>query len=224
MQKNFYLITIIFLLFLSSCTNKNVQLPKIELEGIPQIHNHSSIWIFYKIENQETIAVLNKNNKIINTNWIFNIDKRLPMSKVSPILIKLQLNKNKPSMHKKEGTSSYFSYADISSNQISVLSFNPTAFVFTSEEYQSLLVNSPNIKTVELEIKNGFLILDKEEINTDQLAQKLNRLQQNDTLNSLKLFLKYNENITYQSYLKTKVFLNKVEIQIDSTEYIYSLK
>ena len=31
MQKNFYLITIIFLLFLSSCTDKNVQLPKIEL-------------------------------------------------------------------------------------------------------------------------------------------------------------------------------------------------
>lgn len=224
MQKNFYLLTIIFLLFISSCSDKKVQLPKIELEGIPQIHNHSSIWVFYEIKNQDTIAILNKNNKIMNTNWIFNIDKRLTMSKVSPILIDLQLNKNKPSMHKKEGTFSYFSYADLSSNRISVLNFIPTAFIFTSEEYQNLLISSPNIKTVELEIKKDFLILDKEEINTDQLAQKISRLKQNDTINSLKIFLKYNENITYQSYLKAKVFLNKVEIQIDSTEYIYSLK
>lgn len=224
MQKNFYLLTIIFLLFISSCSDKKVQLPKIELEGIPQIHNHSSIWVFYEIKNQDTIAILNKNNKIMNTNWIFNIDKRLTMNKVSPILIELQLNKNKPSMHKKEGTFSYFSYADLSSNQISVLNFIPTAFIFTSEEYQNLLISSPNFKTVELEIKKDFLILDKEEINTDQLAQKISRLKQNDTINSLKIFLKYNENITYQSYLKAKVFLNKVEIQIDSTEYIYSLK
>ncbi len=224
MQKNFYHISIIFLLFLSSCTDKNVQLPKIELEGIPQIHNHSSIWIFYEIKNQDTIAVLNKNNKIINTNLIFNIDKRLTMEKISPVLTKIQLQVNKPSMHKKEGFLNYFSYADVLSNHISVLKFNPTAFIFTNEEYQNLLISSPNIETVELEIKNNFLILDKEEINVDQLSQKIKKLQLNDTLNSLKIFLKYNENITYQSYLKTKVFLNKVEIQIDSTEYIYSLK
>jgi len=224
MQKYTYLFPLLFILFFNSCTDKKVQLPKIELEGTPQIHNHSSIWVFHEIKNQDTIAVLNKNNKIMNTNWIFNIDKRLTMGKVSPILTELQLNKNKPSMHKKEGSFSYFSYADISSNRISVLNFNPTAFIFTNEEYQNLLISSPNIKIVELEIKNNFLILDKEEINADQLSQKIKKSQLNDTLNSLKIFLKYNENITYQSYLKTKVFLNKVEIQIDSTEYIYSLK
>ncbi len=224
MQKNYYLLTIIFLLFLSSCTDKNVQLPKIDLKGIPQIHNHSSIWVFYEIKNQDTIAVVNKNNKIMNTNWIFNIDKRLTMEKVFPILTELQINKNKPSMHKKEGSLNYFSYADISSNHISVLNFNPTAFIFTSEEYQNILVNTPNIKTVELEIKNDYLILNKEKINAVQLLQKIKKLKLNDTLNSLKIFLRYNENTTYQSYLKTKAFLNKIDIQIDSTEYIYSLK
>lgn len=222
MQKKIYLIVIILLTFLNSCNNKNVQLPKIELEGIPQIHNHSSIWVFYEIKNQDTIAVLNKNNKIINTHLIFNIDKRLTMGKISPILTKIQFQVNKPSMHKKEGFFNYFSYADVLSNHISVLIFNPTTFIYTKKEYQDFLTQFSKNNIIELEIQNNYLILDNEKIDTDQLAQKINTLQLNDTLKKFNLLLKYHKNTTYQNYLKTKAFLNKIEVQTDSIEYIYS--
>jgi len=224
MQKNNFIIAILLILFLSSCTNKKVQLPMFKLEGIPQIHNHSSVWVFYKIKDQDTLAVLNKNNKIINTNWIFNIDKRLTMDKVQPILTELQINKNKPSMHKKGGTLNYYSYADMSSDKISLIHFKPTTYIFTDIDYQNLLTNSVKNKIIELEIKNDHLVLKDEKINNEQLLQRLETIQLNDTLNNLKILLKYHKNTAYQNYLKSKAFLDKITIPIDSTEYIYSLK
>lgn len=222
MKKLLYPIIFFSLILFSSCNKKKVQLPLIDQQGIPEIHNHSSIWIFYELKNNDTLAILNKNNKIINTHWIFNIDKRLPMKKIAPLLQKMQADKNKESMHKKEGFFNYFSYADMASNQISLINFTPTAFVFTEQAYQDLL--NGHSKNIELDIQNDALFLDKQKINMDQLVQKLNDLKINDTLNSLKISLKYPGNTSYQRYLKTKAYLNKTVIQIDSTEYIYNLK
>ena len=78
-----------------------MQLPIIEIAGITEIQNHSSIWIFYDEQEGDETAILNKNNKIINTHWIFNIDKRLTMKTVVPHLSAMQENRDKDSMHKK---------------------------------------------------------------------------------------------------------------------------
>lgn len=224
-MKTFYYKLLFLSLFLAySCANKEVQLPKIEIDGIPEIHNHSSIWIFYEKKGNDEIAVLNKNNKILNTHWIFNIDRRLPMKEVIPILIQMQKNKNKDSMHKKEGMFNYFSYADLESNKISLVDFNQTLFISTKNEYQTFLNEFENHRIIELDVQNEDLFLNRKRIELNQLQERIEQLKSKDSINSIKLLLKYDENTSYQNYLSAKAFLSKVEIQIDSTEYIYSLK
>ena len=224
MKKFYYKLLLLSIFLVSSCANKEVLLPKIEIDGIPEIHNHSSIWIFYEQKGNEEIAVLNKNNKILNTHWIFNIDKRLPIKEVVPFLIQMQKNKNKDSMHKKEGNLNYFSYANIKSNQIALLDFDPTHYIYNIDEYKALVDNLLSNKIIELDINNENLFLNKKSVELNQLQRKIDQLKLKDSLANIKLLLKYNENTSYQNYLETKVFLSKIEIQIDSTEYIYSLK
>jgi|GEM_PF-1367517 len=224
MKKFYYIFLLIFIFFTSSCTNKEVQLPKIEIDGIPEIHNHSSIWIFYEKKGNEVSGVLNKNNKILNTHWIFNIDKRLPIKEVVPFLIEMQKNKNKDSMHKKEGMLNYFSYANIKSNQIALLNFTPTNYINNIDEYKNLFDSLSSTKIIELDIQNEYLLINDKSVELNQLQIKIEQLKLIDSVSNYKLVLKYDENTPYQNYLETKVFLSKIEIQIDSTEYIYSLK
>ena len=122
---------IIFLLLLTgitACKKQEIQLPLINSPGLSEIQNHSSIWIFRDSTENGVVPRLNKNNKIINTHWIFHIDKRLPMKDIVPLLIKMQEDKNKPSMHKKGNMESYFSYANLSGKKISLFSFTETNF------------------------------------------------------------------------------------------------
>lgn len=224
MQKYLSLSVFILLIFFTSCTEKKIQLPKIESEGISDIYNHSSIWIFFEIKNGDTIAILNKNNKILNTHWIYNIDKRLPMKKVTPFLQEMQKNKNKDSMHKKGGMLNYFSYADILNDKISLINLHPTNYVYTEKAYQELFTKEGDNKIIELNVQNDQLFLDEGKIELVKLSDSLNNIHLKDSLNKVKLIVKYNGNLSYQNYLKTKVILNNTKIKIDSTEYIYSLK
>jgi len=224
MQKNLYLLIFLFFIFLNSCTDKKIQLAQIEIEGISKIYNHSSIWIFYEIKDNDTLAILNKNNKILNTHWIFNIDKRLSMKKIVPFLQEMQKNKNKDSMHKKEGMLNYFSYADNLTNKISLIIFNPTKYIDSKKKYQALLKNNTDNKIIELDIKNEVILLDGDKIEAKQLTQKLKNIELKYKSKSIQLILKYNANLNYQNYLYIKALLNNSEIKIDATEYIYSLK
>jgi len=223
MKKYFY-IYIITLFILSSCKKKEVQLPIIDIPGSSEIQNHSSIWIFFKVKKQDTLAILNKNNKLINTHWIYNIDKRLTMKKVVPKLQEMQENRNKDSMHKKEGMLNYFSYADVNSNKISLLNFNNTTFIFSKTDYKNILKKIPKESTIELDVQRDKLFLNQSKIETSQLNQKINNIQSNDTIVTYKVILKYNENISYQNYLSVKALLSKTNLNVHSTEYIYSSK
>ncbi|MCF6297426.1 MAG: hypothetical protein L3J08_05500 [Flavobacteriaceae bacterium] len=224
MKDKALLYTIILAFFFISCVKKEVQLPIIEIEGIHEIQNHSSIWIFFETDKQDTLAVLNKNNKLLNTHWIYNIDKRLPMHKIVPLLQKMQKNRNKDSMHKKEGMLNYFSYADIASNNVSLIDFNPIKFISSKKESENSLKNLSENLTLKLEIRENGLILNQLEIKTDQLIQKINNFIINDSLPKPKILLSYNGNISYQNYLSTKAILSKAKIEVNQTEYIFNLK
>ena len=221
-MRNKYLIFFIFLsVIILSCSKKDIQLPIINADGLSDIYNHSSIWIFYKKEAKDTLAVLNKNNKIINTHWILNIDKRLTMKYITPVLIELQKAKNKPSMHKKEGSNIYFNYANTKSNKLSLIEFKPTNFQFLKELGLDSISDTQVIKVY---LKKNKIFVNDKSSDFDYLKGILENYKKKDTLHSSKIFLKYDEDISYQNYLQTKITLSKTNIAIDSTEYIYSLK
>ena len=128
MKCSFSILSLLYFLILFGCKNKEVELPLISIDGISEIQNHSSIWIFYEQTPNDTLSILNKNNKLLNTNWIYNIDSRLTMDKVVPLLIKMQENRNKKSMHKKEGMLNFFSYANTRNKNISLVMFDTINF------------------------------------------------------------------------------------------------
>ncbi len=83
--------SLIALSFLFSCGNKeDVLLPKSDTTVVNDVQDHSPIYLFFREQNNDTLVEVNRNNSIITTNWIFNIDKRLPLKMVIPEVIKLQ--------------------------------------------------------------------------------------------------------------------------------------
>lgn len=224
-MKSKFAIHIIFsIVILIGCNKKNVQLPLIEVDGIEEIQNHSSIWIFYEASKEDNLAVLNKNNKLLNTHWIFNIDKRLTMGKIVPILEEMQENRNKDSMHKIEGMLNYFSYANVVSENISLVKFDSINFIHEARKIEKYPFENSEKSIIELEITNDIYLIDQGRIDPDRLEYKLNNITSQDTLMNPKITLCYPENLTYQNYLSVKALLSKLKLEVDKNEYIYTIK
>lgn len=211
-------------LLVNGCKKKEVQLPLIETPGTSEIQNHSSIWVFLETEDGRSKARLNKNNKILNTHWIFNIDRRLRMKDIVPILVEMQKNKNKDSMHKKEGMLNYFSYADTASKKISLAPFEATTFTTVYETFDARKKIPEKSCTSVLEILEGEFRLNNKRVSLDSLAKKLKTDHSCGDDHKPKVILLYTDNTLYQEYLQTKVYLQQNRIDCDSVEYLYSVK
>ena len=216
---------LVFYLFLIiGCNKKNVQLPLIEIDGIKEIQNHSSIWVFYKVDKDGTSAVLNKNNKLLNTHWIYNIDRRLTMDKIIPILEEMQANRNKESMHKKEGMLNYFSYANVALENISLLKFDTIIFMNQEKNIEAPYISNKKNLIIPLEIGNDMHLIDQKRIDPSELPYRLKKILSKDSLSSTKIILHYPENLTYQNYLSVKAMLSELRLEVDKNEYIYTIK
>ncbi len=214
--------TLIFLFF--ACQKKEVQLPLIDISGISEIHNHSSIWVFMVNKNGNTIADLNKNNKILNTHWIYNIDRRLNMKAVVPVLIEMQKNKNKDSMHKKKGMKSYFSYADTKSKAISLLLFPQTNFVKLSGSTGFKDGFDEQNCALRIQLLEDGIAINGISYPLSSLLLALKNEQHCEVEENLSVVLMYNEKTSYQSYLQAKVYLYANEIPCETIEYLYTVK
>ena len=99
-------------LVLISCgKDKEVLLPMASETVVADVTDHSPIYMFFKLEEKDTIVEVNRKNSISSTNWLFNIDKRLPLRKVILEVKKLQTKKD-GSVHKSETSENYFTYTD----------------------------------------------------------------------------------------------------------------
>src|SRR6188768_3228456 len=127
-----YLSLLFILVFLFSCNKKDVLLPKANISIVKDVQDHSPIYIFFKTEGKDTIAEVNRKNSIISTNWIFNIDKRLPLRLVIPEVMKLQEKKRGDSAHKNEKAENYYSYADSVGKNLAFLPFTKVFYKMES--------------------------------------------------------------------------------------------
>ena len=214
---------------LTGCQKQEIQLPLISSPGLSEIQNHSSIWIFRDSSQAGIVPRLNKNNKIINTHWIFNIDKRLTMKEVIPFLVDMQKNKNKPSMHKKGDLESYFSYADLAGKKISLLPFPQTNFNIIDMDSLSMELSSKKKDTVFLQLSGKSLKMNNQIITEDPIGEILKRNKFSSSIKkeenkSVVLILIYSEETRYQDYLSLKATLNEKEFTTSSTEYLLTVK
>ena len=121
-MKNKIIVVLISCLFIS-CAKKEIKIPIIAASGIQEVLDHSQVWIFLENNEGEITADVNRKNTISSTNWIYNIDRNLPLHTFVNTLTTLQ-EKHSGSMHSKKGTHDYFSYSDSESQKLSFITFS----------------------------------------------------------------------------------------------------
>ncbi|KAF2331407.1 hypothetical protein [Flavobacterium daemonense] len=206
--------TLIIALLLFSCgEKKDVLLPKSNVTIVKDVQDHSPIYIFFKTEGKDTIADVNRKNSIISTNWIFNIDKRLPLKLVIPEVMKLQEKKRADSAHKNENAQNYYSYADsIGKN----LAFLPFTKVFYKME-------KPKFGVVVYFKKDNSILVNDKTVKKEELQNYLNSMN-SDKPN--KYMFSFDKDLDYGSYIDNKIFIGTLkfsipEMNLTNEEFIF---
>jgi hypothetical protein len=193
--------TLIIVFLLVSCGDKkDVLLPKSNLTIVKDVQDHSPIYIFFKIRGKDTIAEVNRKNSIISTNWIFNIDKRLPLKLVIPEVMKLQEKKRGDSAHKNEKAENYYSYADsIGKN----LAFLP----FTKMYYKVEIANNRSQLYFK---KNGMIKYSGRKI-YDFPKNNLKPFLDSLIINpKAEIKFSYDKNMSYGDYIQCKILVKTI--------------
>lgn len=207
--------SLIVVLFLISCGNKeDILLPKSDTTIVSDVKDHSPIYIFFRTEGKDTLAEVNRNNSIITTNWILNIDKRLPLKLVIPEVIQLQDKKRKDKAHQNEKAENYYSYADsIKEN----MAFIP----FTKVNY-SIGKPKSNDFVISFKKANDLVWLNGRAVKKADLLQEIFSLQ---FIIRPRIVIQFDKNMSYGEYIQNKILIRKFDLYsvnpIAPVEFIY---
>jgi hypothetical protein len=186
-------VCLVSLLVLFSCGHKEtILLPKSNVTLVKEVQDYSPIYLFFKTKGKDTLVEVNRKNAISSTNWIFHIDKRLPLRLVVPEIIKLQAKKEW-SAHKSETSENYFSYSDSIHKNLAFMSF-------TKVKYQ---LKNPKSGAIAYFSKNGFSL------------QKLKSI-------SGKITLGFDKNLNFGDYLQYKIAIQNLHLtNVLTEEFVY---
>lgn len=208
------IVVALLLISLFSCGKKEIQLPQLNETVVADVKDHSPIFMFFETNGKDTLIDVNRSNSISSTNWLFNIDKRLPLRLVIPEIQKLQAKKEKSS-HKKEGSENYFTYMD---KKKKTLAFLPLVDVVYKLEKAVLGMNTIYFTA------NGNILFNTQELKETELDSFLNDLR---IEHESEIFVGYDKNMNFEKYLKSrmiakKIVITKLGLNIDYTkEFIY---
>ncbi|RVT73399.1 hypothetical protein EOD40_14235 [Flavobacterium sufflavum] len=207
--------SLIIVLFFFACGNKeDILLPKSNTTVISDVQDHSPIYIFFRIKDKDTLAEVNRKNSIITTNWIFNIDSRLPLRLVIPEVMKLQDKKRKEKAHKNEKAENYYSYADsIKKN----MAFIP----FTKVDYS---IGKPKKDDFVIYFKKGTDLVSL----NGKYVKKIDLLQEFFSVRFIlkpRIVIQFDKNMSYGEYIQNKILVRKFDLYntnpISPKEFIF---
>jgi len=211
-MKYFSLILVFMLL---SCGNKEaVLLPKSNVTIVSNVLDHSPIYIFFRTKGKDTLAEVNRKNSIISTNWILNIDKRLPLRLVIPEVMKLQEKKRSEVAHKNELAENYYSYADSIGKNMAFLPFTKVYYKMEKPKFGVFVFFDKNN---EIWV-NGFVVSRKE------LQNYLKNYLPIEKPN--KFLFCFDKQLSYGNYIQDKIFIQSLKfpvpsINLTNEEFIY---
>ena len=208
----YFSVVILFMLFF--CGNKeDILLPKSNVTILADVKDHSPIYIFFRSREKDTLLEVNKKNEIISTNWIFNIDKRLPLQLVIPEVMKLQEKKRKEVAHKNEFAENYYSYADSIHKNMAFLPFTKVCYEMEKPKFGVNVFFDKNNKI----LVNGLMI------ETDKLESFLN---ESIFENGTNLQFCFSKDLSYGSYIQDEIFIQSLKfsmpnLNLTNQEFIY---
>jgi hypothetical protein len=226
----FSLLLLIIICF--SCgKEKTIQLPEISHSAIHEVNDVSPAYIFYN-ESEKDSVELNRKNLIMSTNWLVNVDKRLLLRQAIPSIEMLQEKKRNAKMHKNEAARNYFSCNDTSIKNLGFLDF--TDIVYHNGIDGNIIESQGIYETLPSETTNHVLSIvfksnDSISINSapSNASEFIDRLKHMDSIQNQIMgivYLKFNENLTFQQYITFKSMLSQLKLQhatISYDEYIF---
>lgn len=200
--------SLIFLFLLFSCGNKeDIFLPKSNVTIVSNVVDHSPIYIFFRTKGKDTLAEVNRKNSIITTNWILNIDKRLPLRLVIPEVVKLQVKKRTEVAHKNELAENYYSYADTIGKNMAFLPFTKVYYRMEKPIGVVMFFNKKN----EILIENQVFEREKiQELINEILPKNIARLY----------VFRFDKDLDFGSYIQDKIFIQSLKIE-NKEEFVY---
>ena len=209
-MKKIVLLLISMLLF--SCgEDKEVLLPVAQETIVAEVKDHSPIYFFFKLEEKDTLVDVNRNNSISSTNWLFNIDKRLPLRKVILEVKKLQ-SKKEGSSHKKATSENYFTYTDTVKKNLAFMPFTKIVYKLEKPDF--------NVKYFHLD-RNDLVHYNELVFSKNQLQEFINKMPNS------RIYFSFDKGMSFGKYIEYKLFIKNLEITqkgvtINSKrEYIY---
>lgn len=194
--------SLIVFLFLFSCGNKeDILLPKSDTTVISDVQDHSPIYIFFRIKEKDTLAEVNRKNSLITTNWILNIDKRLPLKLVIPEVMKLQDKKRKEKAHKNENAENYYSYADSIGKNMAFISFTKVDYTIGKPKRNDFVINFK--KGTNLVWLNGRAV------KKSDLLQEIFSIQ---FIKRPRIVIQFDKNMSYGEYIQNKILVRKFDL------------
>jgi len=197
---------------LFSCQDKEVLLPMASETIVADVKDHSPIYFFFKADEKDTLVDVNRNNSISSTNWLFNIDKRLPLRKVILEVKKLQ-NKKTSSVHKSETSENYFTYTDTVKKTMAFMPFTKIHFK----------LEKPDINLVCFHLDRNDLVHYNELVfSKSQLPEFINKLPKKS-----KIYFSYDKGMSFGKYIEYEFYIKNLlitqkEIAINQKlKYIY---
>ena len=229
-MKKLLFISTIFLFI--SCKKQDVQLPKSNKTVLKDIQDHSPVYMFFKVTEKDTIVDVNRQNTISTTNWVFNIDKRLPLKLVIPEVMKLQ-EKKKNSSHKKEDAIDVFSYADSIGKNLAFLPFTNVTYTYDNEFSKFYIIDNSKIyigfQNFSINFnKENKITVDGNNVNRDEFVDFIKDYVPFVSQGKMALLhVNFEVNLTYEQYIQNKIMLNEVisdNIAFSPIEFIYDTK
>lgn len=225
-----YLVILAFALV--SC-KKEVQLAKANRTIDSLVLDHTPVYLFFEVKDSDTLVKVNRNNTISTTNWIFNVDKRLPLKLAIPEVIKLQNKRKNDDVHTEDIAGNYYSYTDSIQRSLAFLSFKQ--FNYTYDSYFSSIYVKENpeyhmhFQTYYINFRsNKTITVDGNEVSQGELFAFLkDYIAFSGEGKRNLIYLNFDEELSFDTYLSNVVLLSELEnetTQIATTHFIYNKK
>ena len=208
-----YFSFVIFFVLLSCGNKEDILLPKSNVTIVSDVVDHSPIYIFFRTKGKDTLAEVNRKNSIISTNWILNIDKRLPLRLVIPQVMKLQEKKRGDSAHKNDKAENYYSYADSIGKNMAFLPF-------TKVYYK---MGKPKLGVIVFFDKKNQIWVNDLMIKKDKLESFLNEFI---VRKGISLQFSFSKHLSYGNYIQDKIFIQSLkfpnpDLNLSNEEFVY---
>ncbi|HSD14269.1 MAG TPA: hypothetical protein VLB74_06450 [Flavobacterium sp.] len=196
-------------LLLFSCgEKKEILLPKSDVTVVKEVSDLSKVDFFFSVVNKDTLADVKKNSVITTTNWVFNIDKRLPLKAIIPEIKKLQAKKLKRKSNEDLPKKNFYSYADSIGKNLAFVPFTNT--IYREEK--------PKSGIIVFFTKDNRVFVNDSLVKREELELYINNT--NHSLEDIRFC--FDKNSSFETYLQNKLFIRILEVKMTGvTEFVY---